>query len=210
MVNKIEFQVCFIHALNWFRSYLTNRQQYVTFNNKISERSSVDCGVPQGSILCPLLFFIFINDFPNSSNFFTFTLFADDSTLSCRFENTADTSISNVLSYQLTSVFDLISVNKFKVNIENCKFHHFSYRQYLILPPININSSCIFQTDCIKFLGVIIDKNLNFKQHITAMCNKLSKSVCLLHRLKHYLPEEIMKMLCFSLIQPYINYGIES
>ena len=76
---------------------------------------------------------------------------------------------------------------------------------------MNINSSCIFQTDCINFIGVIIDKkNLNFKQHITEMCNKLSKSVGLLHRLKYYLPEEIMKRLYYSLVQPYINYGIET
>ena len=197
-------------ALDWFRSYLTNRQQYVTFKNKLSDVRSVDCGVPQGSILGPLLFLIFINDFPNCSNFFKFTLFADDSTLTCRFENDATTSIPTILSNELSNVFKWISANKLKVNTEKCKFIHFSYRQNLNFPPIKINSSSIYQTDSIKFLGIIIDKNLNFKQHITVMSSKLSKSVGLLHRLKHYLPEEIMKKLYYSLIHPYLNYGIES
>ena len=120
-------------------------------------------------------------------------MFADDSTLSYRFENAEAISLSTVLSNQLTSVFDWISKNKLKVNIEKCEFIYFSYRQNLTLPPIKINSSCIYQTHSIKFLGIVIDKNLNFKQHITAMCTKLSKSVGLLHRLKHYLPEEIQK-----------------
>ena len=80
-------------ALDWFRSHLTNRQQNVTLKNKLSDVRSVDCGVPQGFILVPLLLLIFINDFHNCSNFFKFTLFADDSTLNCRFENDATTSI---------------------------------------------------------------------------------------------------------------------
>ena len=73
-------------ALGWFTSYLANRQLYVTINNKLSERRLVDCGVVQSSILGPLLFLIFINDFPNSSIFFKSILFAEHSTLSCRFE----------------------------------------------------------------------------------------------------------------------------
>ena len=61
-----------------------------------------------------------------------------------------------------------------------------------------------------KILGIVVDKNLNFKQHITAICTKLSKSVGLLHQLKHYLQEELMEKLHYLSIQPYINYGIES
>ena len=137
-------------------------------------------------------------------------MFADHSTLSCRFENVAATSLSTVLSNQLTSVFDWISKNNFKINTEKIKFTHFSYRQNLTLPPIKINSCCINQIESIKFIGIVFHKNLNFKQHITAICTKLSTLVCLLRRSKHYLPEEFMKKQYYSLIQPYIFYRIES
>ena len=108
-------------------------------------------------------FIIFINHFPNCSNFFDFTLFADI-TLSCRYENNATTLLSNIFNNELSNVFNGISANKLKVDTEKCKLIHFSYRQNLKLPPTKINSSCIYQTDSIKFLGIIIDKNLNFKQ----------------------------------------------
>ena len=106
-------------ALGWFTSYLANRQHNVTFNNKLSERRSVDCGVAQSSILGPLLFLIFINDFPNSSNFFKFILFAEHSTQSCRFENAAAASLSTILSNQFTSVFFWISKNKLEATLKN-------------------------------------------------------------------------------------------
>ena len=74
-------------ALSWFWLYLSNREQYVSINDDISERRLIDCDVPQGWISGPLLFLNFISDFPYSSRFFKFTLFADDVTLTCSFEN---------------------------------------------------------------------------------------------------------------------------
>ena len=152
----------------------------------------------------------FYHWFSKLFQFFKFTLFADDRTLSCRFKKDASTSISSILSNELSNVLNWISANKIKVNTEKFKFIKFSYKKNLMLPSIKINSSYIYQTDSINFFGLIIDKNLNFKQHVTVMCSKLSKSVGLLHRLKHYLPQEIMKKICYSLFHPYKNYGIQS
>ena len=137
-------------------------------------------------------------------------MFADDSTLSCRFIKDATTRISTILSNELSNIFNWISTNKIKVITEKCNFIQFSYRQNLMLPPIKLTTSNLYQTDTIKFLGLIIDKNLNFKQRIKVICSKLSQSVGLLHRLKHYLPQKIMKKLYYSLVHPYINYGFQS
>ena len=88
-------------ALDWFKSYLSDRYQCVAINNSLSEPKPVSCGVPQGSILGPLLFLIFINDFPNSSQHFHFTLFADDSTLTCRIPDSSTDIIKNTIEREL-------------------------------------------------------------------------------------------------------------
>ena len=85
LLQKLQWYGIQDSALNWFNSYLSGRLQYVSLDGFNSQVHTIDRGVPQGSILGPLLFLIFINDFPNCSNFFKFTLFADDSTLTCKF-----------------------------------------------------------------------------------------------------------------------------
>ena len=92
-------------ASSWFRSYLSDRQQYVSLNGASSELCSIDRDVPQSSILGPLLFLFFINDFPNCSDFFKFTLFfADDSTLTCKFNNAFNDDILDILTTKLMNI----------------------------------------------------------------------------------------------------------
>ena len=143
-------------------AYLTKRQRYVTLETKLSEQRLVDCGVPQSSILYPLLFLISINDFPNCSVFLV-CLMIDNSTLFCRCTSVTTTSMSTILSSEPLNIFNSISVNEIKVNTEKCNLIHFSFKQDLMLLLTKLKSIYIDQTDRITFLGLVIDKNLNIR-----------------------------------------------
>ena len=153
-------------ALEWFRSYLTDRKQFLSLNGQNSSLCSIKSGVPQGSILGPLLFLIFINDFPKCSDFFKFTLFADDSTLTCSFNNMTVESITNSINQNLETVNHWLNVNKLKVNTHKSFHIVFSYRKNILLSPIPLGSEITAQTEKTKFLGITLNMNLSFKDHI--------------------------------------------
>ena len=210
LLHKLRsYGICGV-ALNWFKSYLSGRLQYVSLDGYNSQVHMIDRGVPQGSILGPLLFLIFINDFPNCSQFFKFNLFADDSTLTCKFKNTSPVNIALRLEVEMNTVNDWLHANRLKLNSEKSHFICFSYRKNIDIRPIKVGNCRISCVDSTKFLGVILDKNLNFKEHITHIANKCSKSVGILYRLNSFLPVQILKMLYSSMILPYLSYSIEA
>ena len=108
-------------AYNLLRSYLTNREQFVELNDTASKALSIITGVPQGSILGPLLFLIYINDFPLSSNFFQFIMYADDTTLYSQFDNAriANHDIELEINNELTNINDWLKIIKLALNIKN-------------------------------------------------------------------------------------------
>ena len=210
LLSKLEIYGIRGHALSWFESYLSNRKQFVRVNNKISNLQQITYGVPQGSILGPLLFLIFINDINHSSNLFKFILYADDSTLSTRIhENQFDQDINKINS-ELNNVFRWLCANKITINVKKTKFMVFSYNRNVMLSEIKIGNYLISEADFIKFLGVYIDNHLTFKHHISEVSLKISKSVGLLFKLNKFFPYNILKIIYSSLIHPYLIYGAEA
>ena len=173
----------------------------------------VTSGVPQGSNLGPLLFLLFINDIPNSTPIFKFTLFADDSTLSMPFSKHLLDSIPHLINNELDKVYKWLCFNKLDYNADKTKFMIFSYKTIVKFPVENsiiFGSHTLKCTTHLKFLGIVIDNNLSFTHHIDYLSKKVSKSIGILYKINKSLPTDILKSIYISLIQPYFIYAIEA
>jgi hypothetical protein len=195
-------------ALDWFKSYLSNRKQYVSYKGSSSRSHEITCGVPQGSVLGPLLFIIYTNDLPISLTYSKCVLFADDTTIYYSSDN-----IDNIylkINEDLKSVADWFRANKLTLNINKTNYIIFtkSARERNNNKTIQIGSDIIKKVRHMKFLGIIIDEMLDSHCHIAHCKNKISSGLYALNTLKHLLPSRQLKTLYYSLIHPYLNYGI--
>ena len=121
-------------ALDWFSSYLSERKQYVSVNGNISDYLDISCGVPQGSVLGPLLILIYINDLPNVSKFLSYYLFADDTNI--YFEATNLVSLQKIMNREFKYVKKWLDANKLALNIEKNNFVLFHFAVKKITEPI--------------------------------------------------------------------------
>ena len=166
------------------------------------------CGVPQGSILGPLLFLIYINDIANLSNNFSIILFADDTNLLFSHEDPSE--LSQNIDVHLLKISDWFRVNQLSLNIEKTKFIHFCKRGRNRACPVKpqINGQYIKQVKHINFLGVIFQDNLLWNEHIQFKSDKISKVISILYRIKKFVPTGILKHIYNALIVPHLTYGI--
>ncbi len=188
----------------FFASYLTQRYQYVEFNGSISGALPISTGVPQGSILGPLLFLIYINDLPSVSTLFHMLMYADDTTLYCNVnENVSEFEIN----FELTKVGDWLASNKLSLNTSKTKYMVFHTARRLIqYPNLKINNYKIEHVDEFNFLGLILSSDLKWHKHVNHISLKITKVVGIMYRLKHIYPRAILLTLYNALILSHFNY----
>jgi hypothetical protein len=194
-------------ALDWIKTYISNRYQYVIFDNVCSDRELITCGVPQGSILGPLLFLLYINDIAHVSDKLYSILFADDSNMFCT-GNNINTLISTMNS-ELDKIIDWLNINKLSLNVEKSNYMIFSRKHVIVLRDVCINNTSLTRIYQTKFLGVNIDWKLSWNYHVTYVKNKIAKSIGILSKAKKMLKSDSLITLYYSFVFPYLTYCIE-
>ena len=210
LLKKLSYYGVRNNNLKWFMSYLSNRKQYVSTDEGNTKMESISCGVPQGSILGPLLFLIFVNDFPQST-LLDPIMFADDTNLF--YSNKNITSLFEVVNKELVNINIWFQANKLSLNANKTKYVPIPQAKQkknnipLNLPILKINQIEIKREQSPKFLGVIVDENLNWKCHTDLLLNEISINVGILYKASKLLNFKCLKNIYFALIHSYINYA---
>ena len=192
-------------AFTWFQSYLSDRQQFVTYNGIQSSMKVVKCGVPQGSILGPILFLLYINDLANICRNTLPFLFADDTNLFI--SGTDLTQIEEMLNLELREISLWLKVNKLSLNVK--KTHYMLFTNKRSHKPsicVNIDGHPIDEVQYTRFLGIYIDNKLNWKKYIAYISGKVSRGIGIILKARKVLNSDALKSLYFSFVYPFFNY----
>ena len=214
LIKKLEYYGIRGIVKDWILNYLSDRTQFVQLENCKSGICKIECGVPQGSILGPLLYLIYVNDIAEATTG-NILSFADDT---CLF--LGDANIHNLYktaNVEANNLYDWFCANKLPLNTNKtkCIVLRPSYQKIdftgLTVRINGVQLSQIgkdFDEQCTKFLGVNIDEHLSWKFHLQYINTKISRGLFMIKQVKHFLPTESLKTLYYSMIHPYITYGI--
>jgi hypothetical protein len=213
-------------AYNWFKNYLAGCSQFVDINGVHSDALSIEISVIQGSILGPILFLCYINDFYSATSLFT-ALFADDTTGLGKGKNLS--LLTTYVNAELQKISNWLRSNKMAINTAKTKFIVFRTRGKRVNPADCIllyndneigspeNPELIYPISRIyndgdeksfKLLGVLFDEYLSFDEHVTSLCAKISKSLFCLHRIKNFVTNAALKSLYYAMVHSHIAYCI--
>ena len=199
-----------VASVSWFKSYLSQREQCVEVNGKRSDFLEVTCGIPQGSILGPQLFLLYINDLSASIDC-NLSLYADDSALI--FAHKDPKHIVEHLSAQLTKCKGWLTDNKLSLHVgktESILFGSNRKLKGISGFEVTCEGSIVKQVTDVKYLGVQLSGNLNGRSHAEGLIKKCAARLSFLYRNAAMLDHVTRKTLCSALIQPYMDYCCSS
>ena len=204
LLHKLKYYGVDSILLNWFKSYLEDRFQFVDYDGTKSNITSITTGVPQGSILC--IFIIYINDTHEATENFKAILYADDTNLTsplCYFSpsltlnNCNVQQISNNINSERNDIFVWLCVNRLNVKKTKYMYMIFHYRQRDIrnlIPRLNINNEPVERVTEFNFLCLTIDETLSWHPHVQKISNKISAILGIIGRLKKFLTQEYLEI----------------
>ena len=195
-------------TIHWFTCYLSNRTQVTSVGLEKSTTKPVQVGVPQGSILGPLLFLIYVNDLPSTVNNCDITLYADDTVLFCSAKSAIE--LEQKLNSDLLNLSHWFAANRLTLNTSKCKFMVFTSNAKLT----RLNSVSLLIDNCplsraesFKYLGITLSPTLSWSDHVEAISNKIYQRLGAIRRIKHLLTLESRLTLVNSLVMPIFDYA---
>ena len=197
-------------ALKWFDSYPSDRQQKCVVIGELSGARAVTCGVPQGSLIGPLLFLIYINDLPNCLSKALPRMYADDTSISIAASSLPE--LESALNAELAYLHEWLNVNKLSLNIAKTELMLIGSRQRLSASTtghsltVQIKGHEIDRVPNTKSLGVHIDQNLSWSKHVNETAKIVSSGIGALKRLRPFICEDTAILLYRALIEPYLDY----
>ena len=205
LLQKLErYGICGLY-LDWFKDYLSNRKQCVTYNGCQSSYQTIKCGVPQGSILGPLLFLLYINDLSTVSNACFSILFADDTNMFITGRNINE--MCQQLNEDLKNIQNWLCCNKLSLNILKTNYMIFTSRNRHIEDiGVKIDNTNIERVYTTKFLGVQIDSKLTWKNHVDYISKKISKCAAIISKARKVLHKSTLINLYYTFAYPYFIY----
>jgi hypothetical protein len=193
--------------LEWFRSYLHNRSQVVILNNTISKKKFMNIGVPQGTILGPILFLLYVNDLSNVVRNASINIYADDVAI---YSSHSDLNIlQNSMQNILNDVFDWYKDNKLILSIDKCSTMIIDNKRQNSRNDLglSLNDRVISQVQSMKYLGLSVDTLFTWKDHISNVIQKVNGNNYRLRKLRNCIPKHLMCKLYTSLSVPIIDYA---
>ena len=193
----------------WFKSYLTNRQQFTTVTKKQSELSSVEFGVPQGSILGLLLFLIYINDINKAIIFSSVHHFTDDTNI--LYVSSSLKDINNKINHDLSNLVQWFTANKISLKVSKSEIIIFKSHSKQTTKHLNfrLSGQKIIPKNHTKYLGIVVDEHLTCTEHMAQLRQKLNRTNGLLAKLRHQVSSNLLKTIYFVLFDSHLRYAAQ-